>query len=135
MHFSLASPQVVDGPSLMIFDVVSGHIEGDGISGEEVGPTGDWFSVDATTGIGTLDVRGSFKMDDGSFVYFQYGGRAVTVKEGEAPTYLVSTPLFRTSSVKYSFLTRYQYVAKMIDMKMPTTDEHGHITYKLHRVD
>jgi len=133
ISYELRGPMPIDA-STLIFEIVSGSITGDGISGKVSGPSADWAALGAD-GIGTMDVRVSFQMDDGSFVLVTYNGRIRMDATGK-PEYLVSTPLFTTSSEKYGYLKQHQYIAVMDDgIIMPTEEKNGELTYSLYRID
>ena len=60
-------------------------------------------------GIGELDVRGTFKTDDGALIYMTYKG---VVARGDAGLYWRVTPVFNTASEKYDWLNHIVCVGK-----------------------
>eukprot|EP00928_Gymnodinium_smaydae_P066600 TRINITY_DN49588_c0_g1_i1.p1 TRINITY_DN49588_c0_g1~~TRINITY_DN49588_c0_g1_i1.p1 ORF type:complete len:266 (-),score=50.35 TRINITY_DN49588_c0_g1_i1:186-911(-) len=126
----LNSPQVID-ESLWKVDIPYGELVGPGISGKLATPCTDWMSVHPP--YGTLDVRVAFTMDDGSLLYGEYKGRGIFSPEHGGVA--VITPVFRTSSEKYSFLKTNDFIAKEVFVRMPTAETQGLIVYKIYSVD
>ncbi len=110
MSFQLGdSIAVGKGPkgNRLVTDVVSGKIEGERINAElATNDAADWVTLSEDGKLAVLDVRGTFKTDDGSFVYAEYGGR-MDIEAG----LLVTAPTFQTGSEKYSWLNSIQGVA------------------------
>lgn len=71
----LEADEVGAGPfgHRIIYNVTGGKFHGEGLSGSLVGAGADWLLVGAD-GFGRLDVRATFKTDDGAFLYAQYFG-------------------------------------------------------------
>ena len=111
MTAELESPLVVGpGPAgnRMIFEVVSGSIEGDRIRGTlRGGSSADWLTMDAA-GIGTLDVRALVETDGGALVFVQYQGRADFSVGLDQPIRIA--PRFETSAPAYTWLNAVQAV-------------------------
>lgn len=94
-----------------IIAATSGRLEGDRIHANLEGPSaGDWLTVSAD-GTVTLDVRGTFKTDDGALIFVHYNGRTdLSAGPGNAPIF--SAPLFDTGDPRYAWLNKVQAVAK-----------------------
>ncbi|HUG83788.1 MAG TPA: DUF3237 domain-containing protein [Euzebya sp.] len=109
----LRTPSVLDGTpagSRWIFEVESGHVDGDRLRGKATGSANaDWMTVGAD-GTGTLDVRALLETDDGALVFIQYHGRVDLSAGLGAPLY--STPRFETGDDRYRWLNRIQAVGK-----------------------
>lgn len=75
-----------------------GTIKGPKVNGTVLPGGGDWFRV-RPDGVGEVDVRATFKTDDGALVYTHYKG-ILNLKNG----YFRTTPRFETSSEKYGWL-------------------------------
>ena len=83
------------------FYIEGGTFEGPELRGK-VRPVGaDWF-VMRPDGIGELDVRATLETDDGELIYVYYKGLADMSGEGEPR--IITNPVFRTASEKYSWL-------------------------------
>ena len=92
-----------------IFEVASGTIAGERISGTMKGTAAaDWLLV-GPDGTGTIDVRALVETDDGALVFIQYNGR-VDVSVPGAPVY--STPRFETGDDRYRWINKIQAVGK-----------------------
>ena len=97
-----------------IFDVTGGHFEGPRLKGELLPSGADWLLM-GPDGVGRLDVRGTFKTDDGAHVYVQYSGILVmnekvqqALAEGRATQYgdsdFFTQPRFETGDERYAWL-------------------------------
>jgi hypothetical protein len=83
------------------FYIAGGTFEGPNIRGK-VRPVGaDWL-VMRSDGIGELDVRATLETDDGELIYVYYKG--LTDMSGGAEPRIITNPVFRTASEKYSWL-------------------------------
>ena len=96
--------------------VKSGTFAGPKLKGEVLPGGGDWVVV-GRDGIIRLDVRITFRTDDGALIYVRYGGVfdvspeiLQRIRNGEkvAPSeyYFRITPVFETASEKYSWLNK-----------------------------
>jgi hypothetical protein len=93
----------------VIFELESGEIKGDRLTGTLKGTAAaDWLVIGAD-GTGTLDVRLLIETHDGALVFVQYNGRVDTATPG-APTY--ATPRFETGDERYGWLNKVQGAAK-----------------------
>ena len=79
-----------------------------------------------------LDVRGTFKTDDGEIILVTYSGAFGASKEvndrfnnGEVLTskdaHLITAPQFTTGSKKYEWLNQIQVVGKMVSVQLGKT--------------
>jgi hypothetical protein len=104
----------------MIFYVKGGTFQGPKLKGEVLPGGGDWFIM-RPDGVGELDVRGTFRTDDGALVYVTYRGilhappqvmaRAQAGEKVDPSEYYFRTaPLFQTASEKYAWLNRIQAI-------------------------
>ena len=104
----------------MIFYVVGGKIEGPKLTGEVLEGGGDWFLL-RPDGVGELDVRGTFRTDDGHLIYVTYRGildaspdvlARINAGEEVDPSeyYFRTAPYFQTASQKYDWLNRIQAI-------------------------
>ena len=130
---------------LQIVDVPSGRVEGPGIKGEIVPPTGDWLEIGAD-GTMRLDVRMSVKMDDGSYVYITYTGRIVpnealgagienNTKVNGADLYFVTNPVARTSSKKYGWMNQALFLGRNASVEFGSGDRLGLVAYDVYKVE
>lgn len=72
----IKAPQVVGAGPLglrMMFEVVSGVVEGENVNGRVLTGGGDWVLI-GEDGWGRMDVRAQFETDDGAIMYTQYPG-------------------------------------------------------------
>jgi hypothetical protein len=103
MTATLEAPQLVGKThegGRSIFYATGGTVDGPKVKGTVLPGGGDWFRM-REDGIGELDVRATFKTDDGALVYTHYKG-VLNSKTG----YFRTTPRFETSSEKYQWLTQ-----------------------------
>ena len=111
----LETPAHIIGQRVIIY-VTGGTVQGPEINGEILPGGGDWITF-RPDGTGILDVRALIRTDDGELIYIYYRGIQVippklraelqtgaTVDPSEY--YFRTTPVFETSSEKYSWLTR-----------------------------
>lgn len=95
----------------LVYEVESGTITGDRLSGKMKGSsTADWLVI-GPDGTATLDVRSVLETDDGALIFIHYSGRTdVSAGPGSAPLY--AAPLFETGDDRYRWLNRVQAIAK-----------------------
>jgi hypothetical protein len=124
-HADLAPPQAIgEGPlgTRSIHEVTGGSFEGPRLKGEILTCGGDWLLTDRT-GRGRLDVRATFRTDDGALIYLQYFGilelneAAVRAVEGGGSTeygehYFMTQPRFETGDSRYVWLNDLVAVAE-----------------------
>jgi hypothetical protein len=124
--YATLKQQVINN-GLQIVDIPSGWVEGPGIKGKVLPPSGDWLRTPAS-GVTRLDVRIVVQTDDDQMVYISYNGIFQCSKEslekfvnGELlkadDCYLIVAPMFETSSGKYSWLNSVQAIGKMVELK------------------
>ena len=124
-------PLVSIDQGLLIGNIPSGTISGPNIKGTVHSPSADWLQI-LPSGVAKTDVRVLIKTDDGEAIYVSYNGilkhseksYAKFIK-GEEITpddgiYLVSAPIFRTSSKKYDYLNGIQAIYKMTHLRLGT---------------
>jgi hypothetical protein len=127
VYVPLDRPQQIDN-QLRIYNVRDGGwVKGPKINGTLLAPAGDWLRV-MPGGASRLDVRCTFKTDDGALIYCSYNGIISVSKEsldrlmkGEVLTskdiYFVTAPTMQTSSEKYAWLNHLQCVGKIVEAK------------------
>ncbi len=115
MRVQLKPPiEVGTGPAgtRVIFEVESGKLDGDRLSGEMLGTAAaDWLVV-GPEGTGTLDIRATFRTSDGAIVFGQYHGRADLSGGLNPPVTIYVAPRFETADERYAWLNRIQAVGK-----------------------
>lgn len=138
VYAPLDPPQRIDN-TLSIFNVRDGGwVKGPKISGKFLAPGGDWLRH-MPGGSHRLDVRATFKTDDGALVYIAYNGIISWSKEtfdrlmkGETLTskdlYFITAPTMQTSSDKYAWLNHVQCVGKIVEVKV---GENGFVKYDM----
>lgn len=102
--------EVGTGPAgtRLIFEVASGTFKGDRLSGEMEGAAAaDWLIV-GPEGTATLDIRATFRTDDGATIFAQYNGRADLSNGLVLPITIYVTPRFETGDERYAWLNRVQ---------------------------
>ncbi len=107
MEADLEPPQVVGKAgkgARMIFIAKGGTIRGPKLNGTLLPGGGDWFTM-RDDGVGELNVRGSFKTDDGALIYSHYLGLTHN-KTDDGSRYFVTTPYYETGSEKYAWLNK-----------------------------
>jgi len=127
LYAPLDPPQQIDA-SLLVYNVRDGGwVKGPKVNGTLLSPAADWLRV-MPGGNLRLDVRGTFKTDDGALVYFTYNGVISQPKEasdrfakGDALTskdvYFITAPTMQTASEKYAWLNHVQCVGKVVEVK------------------
>lgn len=118
-HAELKEPvDVGPGPAgtRRIFDVTGGTFEGPKLRGTILPSGGDWLLVGAD-GVGRLDVRATFRTDDGAHVYMQYHGVvALGEVRGDGTNYgdryFMTQPRFETGDLRYAWLNTVVAVAE-----------------------
>ena len=127
LYAPLDPPQPVDN-SLLIYNVrEGGWVKGPKVKGTLLAPAADWLRI-MPGGNLRLDVRGTFKTDDGALVYITYNGVISHSKEssdrltkGDVLTskdfYFITAPTMQTSSEKYGWLNHVQCVGKVVEVK------------------
>lgn len=124
-HADLAPPQAIGtGPfgTRSIHEVTGGSFEGPQLKGEILTCGGDWLLTDQS-GTGRLDVRATFRTDDGALIYMHYTGvikldeaAARAVAEGGSTEYgdnfFVTQPRFETGDERYAWLNEVVAVAE-----------------------
>jgi hypothetical protein len=138
VYAPLDPPQRIDN-TLSIYNVRDGGwAKGPKISGKLLAPGGDWLRP-MPGGSHRLDVRATFKTDDGALVYIAYNGIISMSKEtfdrlmkGETLTskdlYFITAPTMQTSSDKYAWLNHVQCVGKIVEVK---AGENGFVKYDM----
>ena len=103
MTATLEAPQQIGAThegNRSIFYATGGTVDGPKVKGTVLPGGGDWFRM-RSDGVGELDVRATFKTDDGALIYTHYRGVMVP---GQG--YFRTTPRFETSAEKYQWLTK-----------------------------
>ncbi len=106
----------------LIVDVTGGSFQGPRLRGRILPSGGDWLLV-GPDGFGRLDVRVTFRTDDGASIYVQYHGllemtEAVqTALQSGGSTeygdgYFMTQPRFETGDPRYAWLNRVVAVAE-----------------------
>jgi hypothetical protein len=125
LHAILGPAQAIDR-SLYIGNA-GGWVEGPGIKGKLVEPSGDWFRV-MPSGILRLDARLTIQTDDGELIFMSFNGVVQCSKEqwdrlagGEelktGDCYYIVAPTFETKSEKYGWINAIQAVGKASSIK------------------
>lgn len=113
VHAQLKPPiEVGTGPAgtRLIFEVASARVQGDRLRGELVGAAAaDWLLI-GPEGTRSLDVRVTFRTDDGAIIFGQYYGRSSRGLDLPATIYVA--PRFETSDERYVWLNRIQAIGK-----------------------
>jgi hypothetical protein len=65
-------------------------------------------------GTGTLDIRVTFRTDDGAIIFGQYDGRVDASQGLDLPKTIYVAPRFETGDERYAWLNRIQAVGKGI---------------------
>ena len=98
----------------MIGEFTSAHLQGDRLRGDMVGSaTADWLLI-GSEGTGSVDVRATFRTDDGATIFVQYHGRLDASQGLEPPLTLYVAPRFETGDERYAWLNRIQAIGKGI---------------------
>lgn len=104
----------------VVAGIREGRWEGPRLSGDVVGPGGDWAV--AGEGVVRLDVRQVLRTDDGATVLIGYTGRCDRARG----TYTVA-PTFETADPRYAWLNAVQAVGR-------GTVRDGWLTYEMYEV-
>jgi hypothetical protein len=119
------------------FEVTGGRAEGERFNAEVIPGGGDWLLI-GPDGLARLDVRASFRTDDGALVYAQYTG-LLELNEGVANAlatggstavedqYFRTTPRFETGDERYAWMQQSVFlsVGRM---------SNGGVEYQVYRV-
>ncbi len=118
---TLREPEVI-GPLpeglRLNFYITGGAFEGPNCKGTLLPVGADWLTI-RTDGIGILDVRATFKTDDGALIYTQYSGVLEAGKDGyqkaldgKLPDVIPLRVCSRMHTVhpKYQWLNRHQFM-------------------------
>lgn len=121
----LEADEVGAGPfgHRIIYNVTGGKFHGEGLSGSLVGAGADWLLVGAD-GFGRLDVRATFKTDDGAVLYAQYSGLIQVTEEIQAilggaddstefgAQYFFTNPRIETGDERYDWVNRTMFIGQ-----------------------
>jgi Protein of unknown function (DUF3237) len=124
MTATLEPPQVIGAThegNRSIFYAKGGMVEGPKVKGTVLPGGGDWFRM-RDDGVGELDVRATFKTDDGALIYSHYRGVLIP-----STGYFRTTPRFETSAEKYQWLTKLVCVG--VGKSGP-----GQVSYKVYQI-
>jgi hypothetical protein len=98
----------------LIFEVASVKLEGDRLNGEMMGSAAaDWLIIGAE-GTASLDIRATFRTDDGAIIFGQYTGRADVSRGMEPPITIYVAPRFETGDERYAWINRIQAIGRGI---------------------
>ncbi|MHA6631947.1 DUF3237 domain-containing protein [Pseudonocardia sichuanensis] len=96
----------------LIFEVATAKLEGDRLNGEVTGSAAaDWLVIGAE-GTASLDIRVTFRTDDGAIIFGQYTGRADVSNGLEPPITIYVAPRFETGDERYAWINRIQAIGK-----------------------
>jgi Protein of unknown function (DUF3237) len=120
-----------------VFIIKGGSIEGPDIRGEALPGGGDWLLV-GDDQIARVDVRATFKTDDGALIHYTARGTIQIPADGlerlaageRLPfeeTYVRTTPSFETADERYSWLNRLVVVTH-------SQVSQDHIDHRMYRV-
>lgn len=84
----------------LIIPLIGGKIEGPKIKGEVLPFGADWL-VRRPDGVEEFDIRATIRTDDDELIYLNYRGIG-----DKSQDYIRMTPIFETSSEKYSWLNK-----------------------------
>lgn len=98
----------------VVFDVTGGTFEGPRLRGTLLESGGDWLLTRAD-GVSQLDVRATFRTDDGALLYLTYRGISIPSEKAAAkraagqPTdygdaYFMTSPVIETGDPRYAWL-------------------------------
>jgi hypothetical protein len=96
---------------LQIGEVAEARITGSRFSGVMIGTASEWLAMAPDGSWGRMDVRGSFKADDGAIFAVRYGGR-IRIDRQEASASLVVAPTFETGYASHDWLNLVQAIGK-----------------------
>lgn len=98
----------------LIFEAVTARVAGDRLCGEMTGAASADWALAGAEGTATLDIRATYRTDDGAIVLMQSNGR-VDVSQGlNPPLTIYVAPRFETGDERYAWLNRIQAVGKGI---------------------
>jgi hypothetical protein len=115
------------GPRVVIWDKDATFV-GPKIRATQLQPAGDWL-IPQPDGSLKLDIRATFKTDDGELLLWEANGVAMAGSKEQADRfakgeqlgpndyYLFETPRISTTSKKYEWLSQLQLVGKMTTLK------------------
>ncbi len=111
----LADPIVVgDGPRghRLVHEIVEARMTGERLNAVGVGnAAADWVLISGRRAV--LDVRATFRTDDGAIVLVTYGGRVDFVgTDVTEPGAIYVAPTFETGDERYAWLNSVQAVGK-----------------------
>ena len=87
------------------FYIEGGTFEGPNIRGKVLPVGADWL-VMRSDGVGQLDVRATLETDDGELIYVYYSGLLDIAGGSIESARILTNPVFRTASEKYSWLNK-----------------------------
>ena len=90
----------------VIVGIASGRWDGERLSGDIVGPGGDW-AMPVAGDLMLLDVRQVLRTDDGAIIHVSYTGRCDRTRG----TYTVA-PTFQTGDDRYAWINRIQAIGQ-----------------------
>jgi hypothetical protein len=106
----------------LVFVASGGTFEGPKLRGKILPGPVDWL-VNGSDGVGRMDVRSTFQIDDGANIYIRYNGmqvwteaagaklsKGVPIEYGEI--YWVAAPVFETGDLHYTWLNNMVTVAE-----------------------
>ena len=117
-----------------------GEFSGDRLNGTTVGAGADWLLI-GDDGYGRLDVRGTFKTNDGAHIYVQYhgflqvtdpimrilGGASESTEFGD--NYFFINPRMETGDERYAWVNQTLFVGQGRALAGPAVE------YQIYRVD
>ena len=141
-YATLAADDVGAGPfgQRVIFNVTGGKFHGDRLNGTLVGAGADWLIV-GSDGLGRLDVRATFKTDDGAFLYTQYTGLIEVTEDVQAilggadistefgAQYFFTNPRIETGDERYQWVNKTMFISQGRVVAGPAVE------YKVFRVE
>jgi hypothetical protein len=142
LHAPLAAPDQLTSTLLVFHPRDGGTVEGPGLHGTIISPTGDWVRV-MPNGNMKIDVRMTLRMDNGDLVFMSYGGilkkpdaaswqRFTSGEAIRAPEwYYVITPVFETASTKYAWLNDVQAIGTFTSIQTGTA---AHVSFDVFAV-
>jgi hypothetical protein len=141
-HASFEVDDVGPGPfgARQVANITAGGFTGDRLTGTIIGASADWLLV-AQDGFGRLDVRATFKTDDGANIYVQYhgflelteaiagilGGANETTDFGDQ--YFFIQPRMETGDERYVWVNQTMFVGQGRVLAGPIVE------YEVYRVD
>jgi len=129
----------IEGGSLLGIGAFEGKL-----AGNVIAPSGDVAVVQKT---GTLErnVRLTARMEDGSHLQMNYGGRTVPTEEFQrkvaaqeiikgSEVYFKIQPTFRTESERHAWLNDFIFIGEMEEVVFPSPEIPGWVKYVVYRV-